>query len=101
MKRREFITLLGGAASLPLAAHAQQPAGRVYRVGYLSLSSRELSPRLAEAFEDGLRSLGYRVVENVAIEYRFADGQMERSPALAAELVRLDVDVIVASGGNP
>src|SRR5438874_1269363 len=99
MKRREFITLFGGtAATLPLAARAQQPTGRVYRVGYLAVSSREQLLHLIKAFEDGLRSLGYRVGENVAIEYRRADGQMERLPALAAELVRLDVDVIVASG---
>jgi putative ABC transport system substrate-binding protein len=100
MRRREFITLLGGAASLPLAAHAQQPAGRVYRIGYLSLASREQSLRFAEAFEDGLRRLGYRVGENVTIEYRFANTEMERLPALAAELVRLGVDIIIA-GSNP
>jgi putative ABC transport system substrate-binding protein len=102
VRRREFITLLGGtAATWPLAARAQQPAGRVYRVGYFAIASRERSLHFMKAFEGGLRSLGYRVGENVAIEYRFADGQMERLPALAAELVRLDADVIVASGGNP
>src|SRR5258707_14056626 len=59
MRRRDFITLLGGvAATWPLGAHAQQPAGRVYRVGYLSIASRERSLRFAEAFEDGLRRLG-------------------------------------------
>ena len=101
MKRREFITLLGGtAATWPLAARAQQPAGRVYRMGYLSISSRERTLHFIEAFEEGLRSLGYRVGENVVIEYRFADGEMERLPALAADLVRLGVDVIVA-GYNP
>ena len=101
MKRREFITLLGGAAAAwPLAARAQQPAGRVYRVGYLSIGSREQTLHYIKAFEEGLRSLGYRVGENVAVEYRFANGEMERSPALAADLVRLGVDVIV-SGSNP
>jgi putative ABC transport system substrate-binding protein len=100
MRRREFITLLGGAASLPLAAHAQQPAGRVYRIGYLSVSSQERSLRFAETFEDGLRRLGYRVGENVTIEYRFANAEMERLPALAGELVRLAVDIIIA-GSNP
>ncbi len=85
MKRREFITLLGGAVSLPLAARAQQPAGRVYRVGYLSIGSREQTLHFIKAFEDGLRSLGYRVGENVIIEYRFADGEMERLPANVAE----------------
>ena len=102
MRRREIITLLGGAAAAwPLAARAQQPAGRVYRIGYQSIALREQTLHYIKAFEDGLRSLGYRVGENVAIEYRFADGQMERLPALAAELVRLDADIIVASGGNP
>ena len=100
MKRREFIAGLGAAATWPLAAHAQQPAGRVYRVGYLSLASRERSLRFVEAFEDGLRRLGYRVGENVTIEYRFANGEMDQLPALAAELVRLGVDIIIA-GSNP
>ena len=101
MKRREFITLLGGtAATWPLAAHAQQPAGRTYRIGSLTISSREQTLHLFTAFEERLRSLGYRVGENVATEYRFADGQMERLPALAADLVRLGVDVIV-TGANP
>src|SRR5262245_3610638 len=95
MRRRDFITVLGGvAATWPLAALAQQPAGRVYRVGYLSIPSRERV--LHEAFEDGLRRLGYRVGENVIIEYRFANGAINRLPALAAELVRLGVDVIIA-----
>ena len=102
MKRREFITLLGcTAATWPLVARAQQPAGRVYRIGYLSILSREQSLYLIKAFEEGLRSLGYRVGENVAIEYRFAHGEMERLPALAADLVRLGVDIIVATGTNP
>lgn len=97
MKRREFITLLGGAtATWPLAARAQQTAGRVYRVGYLGIPSREQAPHFIKAFEEGLRSLGYRVGDNVAIEYRFANGELDRLPALAAELVRLGVDVIVA-----
>jgi putative ABC transport system substrate-binding protein len=96
MKRREFITLLGGATAWPLAARAQQPAGRAYRVGYLGIPSREQMPLyLTRALEEGLRSLGYRVGENVAIEYRFANGELERLPALATELVRLGVDVIV------
>jgi putative ABC transport system substrate-binding protein len=101
MRRREFITLFGGAAATwSLAARAQQPAGRVYRVGYLAISFREATLHLIKAFEEGLRSLGYRVGENVVIEYRFADGEMERLPALAADLVRLGVDVIV-TGANP
>jgi ABC-type uncharacterized transport system substrate-binding protein len=100
MRRREFITLLGGAAAAwPLAARAQQPAGRVYRVGYFVIASRERSLHLMKAFEQGLRSLGYRVGENVVIEYRFAGGEMERLPALAADLVRVGVDIIVC-GNN-
>jgi putative ABC transport system substrate-binding protein len=102
MKRREFIAALGGAvAAWPLAARSQQPAGRVYRIGYQSIAPREPTLHLIKAFEDGLRSLGYRVGDNVAIEYRFADGEMERLPALAADLVRLGVDIIVATGLNP
>ena len=102
MQRREFITLFGGtAATWPLAARAQQPAGRVYRIGYQSAAFREQTLGFVNAFEDGLRSLGYRVGENVVIEYRFADGQMDRLPALAADLVRLGVDIIVATGTNP
>ena len=100
MRRREFFGLVGGVAAWPFAARAQQSARRVYRVGYLMISSREQQRDPARAFEDGLRSLGYRIGENVVIEYRFAGGQMERLPALAEELVRLGVDVIVA-GGNP
>jgi len=99
MKRREFITLAAGAATWPLAAHAQQPAGRVYRVGYFAVTSRERALHLMKAFEGGLRSLRYRVGENVVIEYRFADGELERLPALARDLVRLGVDVIVC-GNN-
>src|SRR6267378_1241260 len=104
MQRREFITLLGGAAATwPLTARAQQPAGRVYRVGYLVFGSREQHQQinLSKAFEEGLRSHGYRVGENVVIEYRFADGEMERLPAQAADLVRLGVDIIMATGINP
>src|SRR6266568_4714163 len=101
MKRREFLTCLGGAAATwPLSARAQQPPARIYRVGYLVITSREHQLHLSNAFEEGLRSLGYRVGENVVIEYRFANGEVERLPALAAELVRLGVDQIV-TGANP
>ena len=102
MKRRAFIAGIGGAAATwPFAARAQQPAGRVYRIGYQAIASREQTLPFVKAFEDGLRSLGYRVGDNVVIEYCFADGQMERLPSLAADLVRLGVDVIVATGINP
>src|SRR4051794_5142448 len=98
MQRRKFIMALGGAVTGgPLAAHAQQATGRFYKIGYLGPASRE--PHLTKAFEDGLRSLGYRVGENVVIEYRFANKEMEWLPTLAADLVRFGVDVIVA-GSN-
>ena len=100
MKRREFITMLAvWLSGWPLAVRAQQPAGRVYRVGWLSIGSREQTIHIIKPFEEGLRSLGYRLGENVVIEYRFADGEMDRVPALAAELVRLGVDVIT-TGSN-
>src|SRR4029079_9292474 len=96
MKRREFITLVGSASVAgPLAARAQQPAGRVYRVGYLAGGSRQTHHHLIKAFDEGLRSLGYRVGQNVIIEYRFADGEVQRLPSLAAEMVRLRVEVIL------
>jgi putative ABC transport system substrate-binding protein len=102
MRRRAFMLALGGAAvAWPLAARAQQPAGRVYRVGYLSIGSREQTLHFIKAFEEGLRSLGHRVGENVIIEYRFANGEMERLPTYAADVVRLGVDIIVATGTNP
>jgi putative ABC transport system substrate-binding protein len=102
VQRREFITFFGGAAATwPLTARAQQPTGRVYRVGFLAVSSREQQLHLIKAFEDGLRNLGYRVRENVAIEYRSVNGEMEQLPALATDLVRLGVDIVIASGGNP
>jgi putative tryptophan/tyrosine transport system substrate-binding protein len=102
MRRREFIAGIGGAAAAwPLAARAQQPAERVYRVGLLTIASREQSLHLIKAFEEGLRKLGYRVGENVDIEYRSVNGEMERLPPLAADLVRLGVDIIIATGGNP
>src|SRR4051794_20304880 len=100
MKRREFIAGLGAAATSPLAAHGQQLAGRVYRIGYLSLASREQALPYVDGFEDGLRRLGYRVGATLTIEYRFANGERDRLPALAAELVRLGVDIIIA-GSNP
>ena len=86
MKRREFITLLGGAATAwPLAARAQQPS-KMARLGYLAPAS---NPDLMEALRGGLRALGYVEGQNLAIEYRFALGQSKTYDELAAELVRL------------
>jgi putative ABC transport system substrate-binding protein len=95
MRRREFIMLLGGAAATwPIAARAQKSA-KMPRVGYLGYSAPALEQHLLAAFQQGLRDVGYVESKNVAIEYRSAEGKLERLPELAAELVRLNVDVIV------
>jgi putative ABC transport system substrate-binding protein len=101
LKRREFITLLGGVAAAPFAwpstAHAQQ-AGKTYTVGRLTAGSFASAPALAEAFEDALREAGWVEGKNVAFERRSAEDRLERLPELAADLVRLKVDVIAAAG---
>src|SRR5512144_3054315 len=94
MQRREFITLLGGAAAWPLAAHAQQP-GKVYRIGFLWDSPDAFVDAL-EAFRQGLHERGYVEGQTITIEYRWAEGKPERMRELAEELVQLKVDVIVA-----
>jgi putative tryptophan/tyrosine transport system substrate-binding protein len=96
MRRREFLTILGTVAALPLDAHAQQTA-KVPRVGWLSPGSQTSDQSFVAAFRDGLRELGWMVGQNVAIESRWAEGKFELLPDLAAELVRLKVDVIVAN----
>ncbi len=99
MRRREFITLLGGAtAGWPLAARAQQPAMPV--IGYLAFTSPDERPTLLAAFLQGLEQAGYVVGQNVAIEYRSARGHDERLPALVAELLKLPATVIAATGGE-
>ena len=99
MKRRALITLLGGAAaSLPLAARAQQPA-RLPTIGFLGAGSAATWSHWTAAFVQRLRELGWIEGRTVAIEYRWAEGRIERYAEIAAEFVRLKVDVIVTSGG--
>src|SRR5215472_9152269 len=97
-RRRAFITLLGGAAAMPLAARAQQ-GGKLWRIGYLSGIARP--PSLQASYFggslEGIRELGYIEGRDYLVEWRFADGHYERFPDLAAELVRLKVDVIVVA----
>src|SRR5262245_34721556 len=93
--RRDFITLLGGATAWPLAARAQQPAMPV--VGFLRSTSLAVSTPMIAGFRQGLTAAGFNEGQNVAIEYRYADNQLERLPGLVAELIRLPVAVIVAN----
>jgi putative tryptophan/tyrosine transport system substrate-binding protein len=105
IQRREFITLLGGAAAAwPLAAGAQQP-GRVWRIGFIAGGERPVSIEAGfyGGFLQGMRELGYVEGKDIVIEWRFAEGRYELLPGLAAEIVRLKVDVIVsaANEGHP
>jgi putative ABC transport system substrate-binding protein len=102
VRRRDFITLLGGAAVTPSllwqrAAYAQQ-VRKVARIGYLGASSASLERQVVDAFRQRLRELGQAEGENIAIEYRWAEGEDDRLPRLAAELVGLTPDVIVTAG---
>jgi putative ABC transport system substrate-binding protein len=99
VERRVFLgALTGGLLAAPLAAEGQQ-AGKVFRIGLLGTDSGQANPM--EALRAGLRDLGYVEGKNIVIEYRWAEGEYDRFPALVAELVALNVDVIVTQGGTP
>jgi putative ABC transport system substrate-binding protein len=98
VKRRKFIALVGGAIACPMGVRAQQQAGKVPRIGFLSLTSPSDRPPLLDAFRQGLRELGWVEAQNIVIDYRYAEGRVDRLPDLAAELVRLKVDLMLSWG---
>jgi putative ABC transport system substrate-binding protein len=101
MKRREFVGLVGGAAIAavwPREAGAQQPSGKTFRIGFLGLPAADSLPERTNAFRAGLRDHGYQEGRNLIVEYRWANNQYDRLPALLAELIDLKVDVIVTHG---
>ena len=94
MKRREFITVLGAAAAWPLVVRVQQP-GRLPKIGFLGANTASAQREFTDAFVQRLRELGWIEGRNVAIEYRWAEGRFDRSPAIIAELLGLKIDIIV------
>ena len=101
MRRREFISILGGVATWPLAAYAQQRSGNVTRIGFLTRKTDASVSSQIDAFRQGLHDLGWVEGKNIGIEYRDAGGQVDRLRPLAAELVALNVDVIVTVDTPP
>src|SRR3954454_1500405 len=98
MRRREFITLLGGAAvAWPIAARGQQ-AGKVHRIGFLGSATAAGSAKAVESLRTGLREFGYVEGTNIVIEFRWADGVYDRLPHLVAELIATNVDVLITHG---
>ena len=101
MDRRTFVGAVASALlTLPLAIEAQQ-AGKVPRIGYLVVNSAEVSQRPLAALRQGLRERGWVEGQNIVIEVRYADGQVDQLPALVAELLRLKVDIIVTTSSSP
>jgi len=94
VKRRAFLAGIGAATAWPVVIRAQQPAGKVPRIGYLGVASASDGARGAEAFETGLRELGHVPGKSLLIDYRWANGRYEQLDVLATELVRVPVDVI-------
>src|SRR5262245_31245140 len=99
MRRREFLTLLGGAAAGFASPPRAKAAAKLPRLGVLLYGKPQGDPNL-ESVHRGLRELGHVEGQSIAVEYRYAEGRLERLPALAAELVRLNPDVILALGGD-
>jgi putative ABC transport system substrate-binding protein len=101
LRRRVFMTLLGGAAAgWPRAARAQQ-AGKVHRIGFLGSATAAGSAKAVEALRTGLRELGYVEGTNIGIEFRWAEGIYDRLPRLLAELIATNVDVLITHGTKP
>src|SRR5215207_2876341 len=101
MRRREFLGVMGGAAAVPLAARAQQMTSR--SIGWFSLRSADTDTEksILAAFRQGLSQTGYVETRNLTIKFGFGDGQYDRLPALVADLVRQQVEVLVTAGGTP